>query len=110
MQASPYKLQYFTILESTICKEMEETNIQHLSCGVAPAALLGEDLLPDELVEDVGQVGHHEQDDHRQGEVRRLLGRPGQGLSAAISADRDHMTQCGSGWGVLAPGGVRMGP
>ena len=55
---------------------MEDKNIQHLSCGVAPAALLGEDLLPDELVEDVGQVGHHEQDDHRQGEVRRLLGRP----------------------------------
>ena len=35
------------------------------------------DLLANELIDDVGQVGHHEQGDHRQREVRGFQCRPG---------------------------------
>ena len=55
------------------CKKPQEKE-RHLDSitegGVAPGVC--EDLLADELVHDVGQVGHHEQGDHGQGEVRGL--------------------------------------
>ena len=64
--------------------QKKEKHLNRSAEGARVTPGVCKDLLANELIDDVGQVGHHKQGYHRQREVRGFQCRPGENLGCFL--------------------------